>query len=201
MPHARSLDHRGEGLQQKHEPDKSRISYERPRKLIPSRATPRLLCRGIGMWRNRDKYAWASLDSRFQQGQRAHVGVQLGEAADGQRGLVVDVADHEAGHSGHVEGKAALGQDVFEHPILHEGRRRLAAGELAEGHAGDAIEAAREPELGQESVDAVVRLVDASSRNRIAPRRSGANGVPVRCAIRQRFPPISRPRPCPIPAS
>src|SRR5262245_58993126 len=97
--------------------------------------------------------ARASLDARLEQGERARVGVELGQAPDGQRGLILDVADHEAGHGGHAEGAAALGEDVLEEPVLDERRRGLTARELAEGHAGDAVEPAREPELGQEAVD------------------------------------------------
>src|SRR5262252_427344 len=110
-----------------------------------------------------------SLDSSFKQCQRAGVGVELGEASDGQRGLVVHVADHQARDSRHSERMTPFGKNVLEHSILHERSRRLASRELAERHTGDPVEATREPELRQKPVDPIVGLVDVlEEQNRTA---------------------------------
>ena len=61
---------------------------------------------------------------------------------------------------GHAEGPAPLGQDLVERAVLQEERRRIAVREFPERHPRDARQRARQPELGQHPVDAVVRLLD-----------------------------------------
>src|ERR1700720_1990296 len=92
---------------------------------------------------------------RFERGQRALLGVERMRTAEGDGLVAAGVAEGSAEDDGDVEVGEALGDDLLAtHGVFARG------GEVADDEGFRSVEGAAQEELGQETVEAVRRLVE-----------------------------------------